>query len=318
MLILNNESKPGQPSYSREQAFVHYFNANGCKVYHIDRPNCVKDALYLVVFIFRNKIDFVFNSMPSFRTMWLSFIPRINVIYDVRDGWSIAMSQGYGIAREKKLLKAYLARFIEKQVFTKEKILITCTLGLKEYLECLTGKPFLFIQNGSQFSGRLTTRCTPKEVVTIVCLGKFSEYGKIKAKEVLERINVEYRTFEIRLIGSDKEENSWAIDYVHSISLGTSSLSIVPRLIGVELERELENADVGIALVRDPSYEYGTKIFDYIAKDIEVFNYFDEDNNFSNYFRRYMSGGFDGPVVSTQRQKILTDSRLYETMSKND
>lgn len=125
----NKGSVIGSPVNSRISAFRSYFKSNG--------------------FIESDKRqDYVFISMPPFRNFGAFFNPKLKVILDIRDGWSIAQASGYGGNVKKKPFKAMLTRIIERIIIRRAYLAITCTNGLQEHLKKVSGKDILLIPNG--------------------------------------------------------------------------------------------------------------------------------------------------------------------------
>jgi hypothetical protein len=73
------------------------------------------------------------------------------------------------------------------------------------------------------------------------------------------------------------------------------------------------NADFGLTIIRDPSYEFGTKIYDYIALGLPVVNYFDTANNFTRYFDACL----DIPVNTNASIPEIRRSTLIESVLSN-
>src|SRR3546814_20095523 len=79
-----------------------------------------------------------------------------------------------------------------------------------------------------------------------------------------------------------RSQNQWLVDHVASASAGRGHVDILERMDKHSLYEELIKADIAIALVRDSSYEFGTKIFDYIEFGVSVLNYFSGPNAFTD------------------------------------
>src|SRR3546814_4041135 len=88
----------------------------------------------------------------------------------------------------------------------------------------------------------------------------------------------------IKLIVSYRVQNQLLVDHVAIASAGRGHVDILERMDKHSLYEELIKADIAIALVRDSSYEFGTKIFDYIELGVPVLNYFSGPNAFTDYF----------------------------------
>ncbi len=241
---------------------------------------------------------------------------------DIRDGWSIAMESGYGGLVDRSPFKARIARVIERLAIRRARVVITCTPGLKQYLEYISGCEVLLITNGVSdedmsvanklLKEKKNDRANEDELV-FLCAGKFSEYGIDKAEFIISKIVERFpsRFFVVRLVGSDPLINNWVGDYVRYVSSGFGRVEMLGRVDKDGLYRILSEADLAISLIRDPNYEFGTKVFDYIAMSVPVFNYFDSENNFTRFFNRYLDVGFgcDKDIVSISRLDAINKYR---------
>ena len=88
--------KKGAPAYQRISSFVNFYKKNNIKVIFKYTPNSFYSRIKLIKFMYKNKVFNIFISMPPFRNWIFFLIPYINLILDIRDGWSIAMKTGYG------------------------------------------------------------------------------------------------------------------------------------------------------------------------------------------------------------------------------
>jgi len=292
LYIVYPTKDPLSPAYLRVKEFENIFKLT----YHVSVIDIkLVDILKLFLANKSGRIIF-FISMPAFRSWWIYLLPRIDVISDIRDGWSIAMASGYGKTVKPKPFKAIFAKLVERFFIKNSLMAIACTFGLCDYLESVSGRRIVFIPNGMSscdldLIGKLKINHSPikqNNVGVFVCAGQFSEYGSDKVKMLLQRIFSRYsdkfEKIEIKLIGSSVEKNNWVQDYFSELSGGCGYINLLPKISRGSLYKEMLNSDFGIVIVRDPSYEYGTKIYDYIAMGLPVVNYFDEPNNFTKYF----------------------------------
>lgn len=195
-------------------------------------------------------------------------------------------------------------------------IVITCTNSLQSYLEEVTKKQVLLIPNGiSDEDYNLV-----KEIESInnlkkdsnkyvfCCAGQFPEYGKDKVKKICSLILSRYsnKKILIQLIGSNKEENTRVIEYMKEMSVGKAIVEILPKKSREELYKIMADANFGLAVVRDPNYEFGTKVYDYIALGLPIVNYFDKPNNFTNYFNMCL----DNPFGTNKKLPEICRSKL--------
>lgn len=305
--FLNEYIKLGQPVHSRLTAFQAYFSYKGFEVNDASETRC----------------RYVFYSMPPFRGFSVFFRPKRKVILDIRDGWSIAQASGYGGNSPPKPFKAFITRQLEKFIIRRSYIAITCTLGLVQHLEKVAGRKVILIPNGIS-DERLEliknlknnkTYKTKDNSLRFVCAGQFSEYGKDKVEKLLNVIAARYseNKLVIELIGSSPEANDWTIDYFNKITAGKGVINILPRMNEEELFKQMLNADFGLTIIRDPLYELGTKVYDYIALGIPVVNYFDVPNNFTNYFDACLDVPFNKiSGIPEIRRSVLIEQGLKD------
>lgn len=302
MLFLNPiNTKPGQPSYERIRSFKDFYQSNNVKIFSYPSPVTIRDKFKLIFFIYRNSIKNVFLSMPPFRNWYLFIIPKIQIILDIRDGWSIGINGGYGGLAKPNKLKSYIASIIETFAIKRSVLTITCTQGLKNYFVKLSNREILLITNGYSKddyviveklinSNILALHNNVEAIDYAVCVGKFSEYGRDKVKLILEKINKNGRKTIIKLIGSNKKENEWIVKWLTINNYKNISIQILPWLKKEEMYKEILSSTYGITVIRDPTYEYGTKVFQYILCGKPILNYFCNDNLFTSFFKEYFLG----------------------------
>lgn len=293
------ETLTGTPIHSRIKSFQDYFSKTGLELK-------------------KDKSDYIFISMPPFRNFNLFFSTKYKIILDIRDGWSIAQATGYGNMVKSKPFKAIITRLIERLIIRRSYLVITCTNGLQSYLKKISGKEILLIPNGIldedyEFTKKLILLNIKKNNIDefiFCCAGKFSEYGEEKVKKLCDVIIKRYqdKKLKLQLIGSDKDKNQWINDYLKKISKGRATLEILPRMSRDELYKTMAQANYGLTILRDPSYDYGTKIYDYIALGLPVINYFDEPNNFTKYFDACLDKPFNknAKIPEIQRSKLIS------------
>lgn len=297
LILYPKNFKEGQPAKQRIDSFKQFYENNNCTVYIKQTPITIKEKVRLVQFLYEKEIRNIFISMPSFRNWFIFFIPFVSVILDIRDGWSIAMKSGYGGTSKPSNQKAYIASLFERFGIARATITVTCTNGLQSYLENLVSKKVLLITNGySKNDFEIVQKLKheingeqEKSFDTAVCAGQFAEYGKDKIKILLKKINKNSKRTVIKLIGSNIEKNKWVVDWIEAEGLANIELQILPRMNRIEMYKEILKADYGIAVIRDPFYDFGTKVFDYILCSKPIFDYFGEGNNFTVFFENQLT-----------------------------
>ncbi|WP_422089413.1 hypothetical protein [Tenacibaculum ovolyticum] len=314
ILILDiKDGKEGQPSYERVKAFKEFYNNNGFNVISIDTPSSFRELFKLILIIYkRNTIESVFLSMPPFKNWILFLFFKNKIILDIRDGWSIAMLTGYGETVLPKKKKAKVARFIERFAINRAKIIISCTLGLVKYLEDLSNNKIIFIPNGfsqkdmSIVKGIECENRDNDDLIKMVCVGKFSEYGKDKIKALIKKVKQQFsdKRIQINLVGTNFEQNKWTLDYVKNIN--KLDIIFTDRLGREDMYKEIMKNDFGITIIRDINYDYGTKVYDYILCDIPVFNFYKKNTPFTSYFKGVFHDDFNKHIDKSSYHRSLT------------
>ncbi len=292
VLMLMPNLKSGSPAFERFYGYKKYYESDGAEV-------CVSSLedrwlpFKVLSYICSSDNFFIFMTMPPF-AWWIFFLfPFAKIVLDIRDGWSISMNSGYGGTSSKSPIKALIATKIEKLAIKISYLTVTCTPGLRDYLENTSKSKIELITNGitnerielaKKAKSNIQKRNDSRLV--FVCAGQFSEYGIGKVKILLKAIIRRYSDclIEIILIGSDESKNNWLTDYFFALSHGRGKVKILPRMNISEMYHVMAQADFGMVIIRDPSYDFGTKIYDYIALGLPVVNYFESPNSFTNYF----------------------------------
>lgn len=306
VLVISPNASRGQPVSERTNAYVDFLLQNDVSCETYDAPTGTIELIRLIRHIYKHRYQNILVTMPPFRNWIVCFLPRVNTTLDIRDGWSIAIASGYGGAHKPRNLKAIVAKLIERLAIRNSKLTITCTPGLVKHLNQVAGRETVkLITNGfSQSDYDLVQQIRSSNSLRIssdrfvfVCAGKFSEYGVDNAMRLIDKLNIKYSAGNrvLKLIGADREQNAWLFDYLNRFS--NFHLEILPRLDREALFAELRTSNIAIALIRDPGYEFGTKIFDYILCNVSVFDYFDDENEFKKYFHAYLDSATAGETT---------------------
>lgn len=320
-IIFSGNEKEDSPASERIKSFKNFFytEVKNSKVSQIN--NFIE--LLNELLEFRNFNIYIFISMPQFRRWYVFLIPFVKVILDIRDGWSIAMYSGYGGTVTPNKIKGRIAKTIEKFGVKRSQCTITCTPGLANYLSKMSSREIICVPNGlsrekHQFIRSLnsqpkTNRESGEKI--FICAGKFSEYGQDNVIRVLRTISERYKNYSCRLrvIGADIESNKWIFNYLKSRNI-TIRFSLEERMPPKAIYKELKNCDVGVVIIRDPTYELGTKVYEYISSSTPVLNYFDEPNNFTNYFEGVLDYEFG--KKSNFSKLIIREDILEEKKQK--
>lgn len=293
IIMLCPSGKSGSPANERFLSFLNFFKSKDCNTFVFDFPINFLQQLKIIFLILKIKPDYIFISQPPFRFWMIFLLPFINIILDIRDGWSIAIKSGYGGTVKPNKLKYFLVTIIENIMLRKSLLVITCTIGLKDYLSMKYNKKVMLITNGiSKNNFDLISKLDISPNIDnkiFTCAGQFSEYGVDKVKLILDIISQRYHDSHciIKVVGANESKNSWIADYL--VKYKNMSYVYVDRVNKEELYFILKTSNYALTIIRDPDYDYGTKIFEYLACDLKVINYFYEKNNFTEYF----DGAFD-------------------------
>jgi len=323
ILIVRPVGSSGSPVYERSNSFSKYFEDCGLGVDVENTPDNFLSLLKLIKLIIINKPDYLFITMPPFRNWSLCLLPFIKVILDIRDGWSISMKGGYGGLVKPNSKKAFVARCIEYIAIKRSYATVTCTPGLKNYYSKLAKKKIYLVRNGisdhdfkiAQRYRRLTNvmdKERARPLREFVCAGKFSEYGKDKVKKVLSVINERYGQNKciIHLIGSDIYENNWISEYIERNDFKNLSVKFSGRMDKDSMYKLMSDSFCAVTIIRDPSYDFGTKIYDYLALNLKYLDYFEEDNEYNSYFAEYsdLNNSEIKMPITIIREDILSES----------
>jgi hypothetical protein len=320
LIVIPKNTRPGQPSYERVMAFSQFFSDSGIKVYEKEQPCSLKEKIDFIKFLLTMKIKNVFISMPQFRNWWLFLLPRLSIILDIRDGWSIAMKTGYGGNVKPSYIKAWVVSKVERFAIRTASLAITCTPSLQRYLSHVASKNVLLILNSYSDVDQRVVQSLKKQMflkkeanpnsIVAVCVGQFSEYGRDKAEKLLKKLSHNYqeRNVILKLIGAGEDENHWIHEFIVNESLLNLSYVQLPRMGRKKMYREILDSDIGVTIIRDPDYDFGTKVFDYILCGKPIFNYFENENNFVDFFfkktKKYR-------IRITTRKSLLRENKFF-------
>lgn len=313
----------GQPSRERIQAFRQFFQDRGFNVDELDQPQGFAQITRVAGLLRQQPGRMIFLSMPPFRNWWIPWFFGRRVILDIRDGWSIAMATGYGGTVRPNRLKAFLARRIERRALRKAALPITCTPGLQDYLSRVAGRDLLLITNGFSARDRKIIADLSRETASAtrscdslvaICVGQFAEYGRDKAEALIRRLVSLFpdRHIDVRLLGCNRSANGWIADWCREQGLSQVEIEILPRVSRESMYREILAADVGLAVIRDPDYDFGTKVFDYILCGKPIVPLDDPNLSFCRFFAGFFVGDEPG-----DRDRNFERGRLIEAESES-
>ncbi|PLX47121.1 MAG: hypothetical protein C0613_14950 [Desulfobulbaceae bacterium] len=298
LILFPKGSTSGSPSFQRVSSFKDFFIKNNCKVFQKEQPETFNEKVILLYFVIKMRVDNVFISMPQFNNWWLFLVYGLNIILDIRDGWSLGMKTGYGNTVRPKVLKSIVAQNFEKFAISRAALTITCTPGLQNYFKNITNKKILLVLNGYSKKDKVIVRSLKRvsrvdnSSVKAVCVGQFSEYGQEKAEQVLCKLSKDYPKYSVKLhiIGSDRKKNEWLFGYIEKMKLDNVTVEFFDRMGRKEMFQHIVDSDLGITTIRDPQYEFGTKVYDYMLCGVPIFNYFKYQNEFVVFFKNFFAG----------------------------
>jgi len=294
LIISPDISLKGQPVSQRTQAYIDFFRSNDVEVINLVAPVTLMELVKLIFYIYKNKISNILITMPRFRNWTLLMLPGIHSILDIRDGWSIGIKSGYGGIYKPNKIKYLLSKITEYIGIKQANLTVTCTPGLQKYLQNLSGKKIILILNGySNDDQNIVDKLLKENIfktestkVRYVCAGKFSEYGIDRVKKVIDKIHQQDidKIIELNIVGASIEKNMWIKQYIIDEKYKNFNVYLIDRVSKKELFKIILESDIAISIIRDPEYDFGTKVFDYILCQKPILNYFDKQNPFLDYF----------------------------------
>jgi hypothetical protein len=234
----------------------------------------------------KQKHLFLFSG-PPYTPFLLSLIFPIKIIYDFRDGWSIATISGYGGTVRPSTFKYFIIRFIEYLVILKSSYVLVATPGLYRDLRNIEKRlktlklinkrkiilhlnGFIGLHSNYMFPSRGTSNhFIYDKDINLICLGKFWEYGISNCKNILDSILSDFPNSNILI---DIYGSSYNANPIVPGGLEAFHIKYKARISDcAELDQTLRNYDYGIFVLRDMRYDYGTKVFDYVGSNISPY-----------------------------------------------
>ena len=300
------------PGARRVEAFLGELQSVACITRH-KAPSSIWGSLKLLVASWREKPDFIVVSMPPYRGWIWTFCCPAKVIYDWRDGWSAAISGGYGGGIRSRPFRAKLARMVENIALFRSRKVITCTPGLYFYLSKLycskNGNKVELIYNGHSIDvdGELFSPRSADGRRIAVIAGKFGEYGVGTALSAIKTFLKRYGGSEwvVMFIGADPSKNREIISALEAE--GSVSVEAYSRLPYREMSAMLKQADLGVMIARDESYELGTKAFDYIASGLPILDCFKAESPVRSTFKGCLDTDYD-PDIALEKARFFSRS----------
>lgn len=297
----------------------------------------LSDATYRMSYIFKNilfkKYDKIYFSGPPFSKYLIILLISIilkkcKFIVDFRDPWSLHLKNGYGIKKRNKL-KFLIACFIEKNVYKRCNYFIVCTEGMyNEYKNFFKDSDKIkVIHNGHDLSfpdmNKIALQNKQKygQNINIICCGKFASYNIDKAKSFIEILGNSNHQFKLLFIGTDNiTKELFQMNSYKNICVEFKEQESYRYCIN-----SIKKSDVGILLLRNEEFEYGTKVFDYIAVGIPIFDLFDHNKSFYSNFKKFIFDDFnkipdlepDFNMIYARQNQLLKLVDLIEAKGEN-
>lgn len=234
-----------------------------------------------------DKADLDYLSYPPFprlKALPGLLLSRRPFVLEYRDGWAIAIATGYGGTARPNPAKAVAVRLIEEALRLRARRVVTVTPGLMRWHgEVRT----TLLPNGSELDTPAPRRAVDRDKSTllVVCFGKFLSYGRDNVMAALETLARRYegQALDIHVYSGAQEET--AFEHPFANVTVTHKDPVCPA----SMIDFFAGYDLGLAIIRDPDYDFGTKIFDYAQAGLPVVDYFDSDND----LKRFLAGAFD-------------------------
>jgi len=235
---------------------------------------------------------------------------RKRLIVDFRDPWSGNIRYQYHKNVEKWTLKLQISILLEKLVYACSSDFVVCTPGMHAYYAKLfkSTEKLLLAENGYSLENPGKESYNEDSTIKMVCLGGFAECGIELALRALEKLDCAARNagkpVVAYFIGTDRETELLLADRTYNFKC-----VVMGRMPYQEAMEFARNCDVGIALLRNEQFEFGTKIFDYIGLGLWVFDLFSESFEYRSHFSRFL--------VSDLRKKSHHEPAEIEPYSRS-
>lgn len=244
--------------------------------------------LKCMLFLLKSKKQVVYISCgPFWHLLFVSltsFLKGHRLFVDFRDPWSLNVKKEP--VSWKRFMRWNIAICIEKMAYSIAEKFIVCTPGmLYQYMDIFSDDTKLFLAlNGHEVDNNFLKSVKRKTIpYKIVCLGKFLSYGERYLTEYeqlcdkLHDLNADYKIF---FIGADAETCSKFSNDAH--------VNLLPKMSYKEAINFVSDAQMAILSIRDEDFDFGTKVFDYIALGITMYDCFDHKKTFYNFFKAYI------------------------------
>lgn len=267
----------------------------------------ISDNRYTIINIIKyivfGNYDRIYFSGPPFSKYIVAImfaimcsVNKINIIVDFRDPWSIHVKNKYGKSKKNYYIKYYISSLIEKYIYSKCMYFVVCTDGMYNiYAQMFKdASKIRIVYNGHDLSimdiQKMYCKNFPSNnIKKIICCGKFASYSLEGAKRFFGKLKEINQSFEVVFVGTD----ILTIELLKKFSCNNIKFLVINRCSYKECFEKIIQSDIGILLLRDEDFEYGTKVFDYIAAGKPIFNLFDHQKNFYQRFKKFIFDDFN-------------------------
>lgn len=265
----------------------------GCQVIDLWKPNDIygkiKWVLRVSFLLIIAKRQLVYTSCNPYKHLLLlaffSTIKRHKLVVDFRDAYSIDI-------KERNYPGSYIfARFTEKIVYKCCVKFIVVTPGIKKRYEKIfkDDSKIMVVPNGHEldreFLEQLHIRNKKNDGIRVVYPGMYSPYFfNDSGIQYIDRIKCELektgRRYEIIFVGTDKRTKE-LLKHKNNIKFipDTDNSERLPYKETIEI---LNTADL-VFMPIDNDYGCATKIYDYLALGLPIFNFIDKSNWLHEY-----------------------------------
>lgn len=228
--------------------------------------------------------------------IFMSILFKHRLIVDFRDPWSLNIKTIHGDKYPK--IKLFIAENIEKILYRICQYFVVCTHGMRDEYKYLfrDDKKIKIILNGHELSDQLLAlrqveKINNKNSIKIICVGSFASYSKDAInilEEIIWKIKKMHKNVNFEFIGTDEE----TIQAINNNNVLRNITIFSPKMSYAEAMSITVTADVAICLIRNETFDCGTKIYDYIGLGIPVYGNFCKEKQFYEFFKKYLIDDF--------------------------
>jgi hypothetical protein len=228
----------------------------------------------------------------------ISVVRKKTLIVDFRDPLSFNFSipdKDISVRNAKRAIHLFWARARERFAYYFSSTFIVCSTGMYELYSRLFGntKKLRMIPNGFDFTPPASTLALwqgkEQDIERFICIGKFLEYSETKARSIFEKLlERKMKLGKKVLIIFYNDETTKLKSFVEGLGLPLGFSAEYRGRIPYEMViKEAFSFDCGIVVIRNESFDVGTKIYDFIGLGLPVLDVFDHNANFYKSFHNF-------------------------------